>query len=36
VRQERIRIRQPQPLALRMGLEAPGLMRDRHEEDRGS
>jgi hypothetical protein len=36
VRQERIRTRQPQPLALRMGLEAPGLMRDRHEEDRGS
>ena len=36
VRQERIRIRQPQPLALRMGIEAPGLMRDRHEEDRGS
>jgi len=35
VRQERIRTRQPQPLALRMGLEAPGLMRDRHEEDRG-
>lgn len=35
VRQERIRTRQPLPLALRMGLEAPGLMRDRHEEDRG-
>jgi hypothetical protein len=35
VRQERIRIRQPQPLALRMGIEAPGLMRDRHEDNRG-
>jgi hypothetical protein len=35
VRQERIRIRQPQPLALRMGIEAPGLMRDRYEDDRG-
>jgi len=32
VRQERIRIRQPRPLALRMGIEAPGSMRDRHED----
>ena len=31
VRQERIRIRQTQPLALRMGIEAPGFMKDRHE-----
>jgi len=35
VRQERISIRQPRPLALRMGIEAPGLMKDRNEEDRG-
>jgi hypothetical protein len=35
VRQERIYTRQPQPLALRMGIEAPGFMKDRHEEDRG-
>jgi hypothetical protein len=35
VRQERVYTRQPQPLALRMGLEAPGLMRDRHEDDHG-
>ena len=38
VRQERIRTRQPEPLALRMGIEAPGFMKDRHEdhrEDRG-
>jgi hypothetical protein len=35
VRQEKIRTQQPAPLALRMGLEAPGLMKDRHEEDRG-
>ena len=32
VRQEKIRIRQPQPLLLRIGLEAPGLMKD-HEDD---
>ena len=31
VRQERIRTRQTQPLALRMGIEAPGFMKDRHE-----
>jgi hypothetical protein len=36
VRQERIRTRQPRPLALRMGIEAPGLMKDRGEEHRGS
>src|SRR3984957_139352 len=36
VRQERIHTRQTQPLALRMGIEAPGFMKDRHEEDRGS
>jgi hypothetical protein len=30
VRQEKIHTRQPAPLALRMGLEAPGLMKDRH------
>src|ERR1700729_2716078 len=36
VRQERIYTGQPQPLALRMGIEAPGFMKDRHEEDRGS
>jgi hypothetical protein len=38
VRQERIYTRQPQPLALRMGIEAPGFMKDRNEEypgDRG-
>jgi hypothetical protein len=35
VRQEKIHTRQPRPLALRMGLEAPGFMRDRHEEDGG-
>jgi hypothetical protein len=35
VRQERIYTRQPRPLALRMGLEAPGFMRDRHEDNRG-
>jgi len=35
VRQERIRTRQPQPLAFRMGIEAPGFMRDRSEGDRG-
>jgi len=34
VRQERIYTRQPQPLALRMGLEAPGFMKD-HREDPG-
>jgi hypothetical protein len=34
VRQERIHTRQPRPLALRMGLEAPGLMKDRHEDHR--
>jgi hypothetical protein len=34
VRQERIYTRQPQPLALRMGIEAPGFMRDRHEDNR--
>ena len=33
VRQERIRTQQPQPLALRMGLEAPGFMKHRHEDD---
>jgi hypothetical protein len=33
-RQERIYTRQPVPLALRMGIEAPGFMKDRHEEDR--
>jgi hypothetical protein len=31
VRQERIHTRQTQPLALRMGIEAPGFMKDRHE-----
>jgi hypothetical protein len=35
VRQEKIHTRQPAPLALRMGIEAPGLMKDRHEEHRG-
>jgi len=35
VRQEKIRIRQPQPLALRMGIEAPGLMKERYEEHPG-
>src|SRR5580704_454550 len=35
VRQERIHTRQTQPLALRMGIEAPGFMKDRHEDDRG-
>jgi hypothetical protein len=35
VRQERIRTQQPVPLALRMGLEASGLMKERHQEDRG-
>jgi hypothetical protein len=34
VHQERIYTRQPVPLALRMGLEASGLMKDRHEEHR--
>jgi len=34
VRQERIHTRQPRPLALRMGIEAPGLMKDRHEDHR--
>jgi hypothetical protein len=34
VRQERIRTRQPEPLALRMGLEAPGFMRDRGDPGR--
>jgi hypothetical protein len=34
VRQERIRIRQPEPLALRMGLEGSGFMKDRHEGHR--
>jgi hypothetical protein len=36
VRQERIRTQQPEPLALRMGIEAPGFMKDRHEDHRGS
>jgi len=36
VRQERIHTQQPRPLALRMGIEAPGLMKDRHDEHRGS
>lgn len=31
VRQERIYTLQPEPLRLRMGIEAPGLMKDRHE-----
>jgi hypothetical protein len=35
VRQERIRTQQPEPLALRMGIEAPGLMKDRYEDHRG-
>lgn len=35
VRQERIHTRQTEPLALRMGLEAPGFMRDRNEDDHG-
>jgi hypothetical protein len=35
VRQERIYTRQPQPLALRMGIETPGFMKDRHEEHGG-
>jgi hypothetical protein len=35
VRQERIYTRQPEPLALRMGIEAPGFMKDRHDEHRG-
>jgi hypothetical protein len=30
VRQERIRTQQPEPLALRMGIEAPGFMKDHH------
>jgi hypothetical protein len=34
VRQERIHTRQPRPLALRMGIEAPGFMKDRHEDHR--
>jgi hypothetical protein len=29
VRQEKIRTQQAEPLALRMGLEAPGFMKDR-------
>jgi hypothetical protein len=36
VRQERIRTQQPEPLALRMGIEAPGFMKDRHDDHRGS
>ncbi len=32
VRQERIHTRQPRPLALRMGIETPGLMKDRHDD----
>lgn len=32
VRQERIRTRQPRPLALRMGIEAPGFMKERQDE----
>lgn len=36
VRQERIHTQQPRPLALRMGIETPGLMKDRHDEHRGS
>jgi hypothetical protein len=35
VRQERIYTRQPEPLALRMGIEAPGFMKDRYDEHRG-
>jgi hypothetical protein len=35
VRQERIYTRQPQPLALRMGIEASGFTKDRHEDHRG-
>jgi len=35
VHQERIYTRQPVPLALRMGLEASGFMKDRNEEHRG-
>jgi len=36
VRQDKIRIRQPQPLLLRMGLETPGLMKDRGDEHPGT
>jgi hypothetical protein len=35
VRQERIHTRQPAPLALRMGIEASGLIKDHHEEHGG-
>jgi hypothetical protein len=35
VRQERIRTQQPEPLALRMGIEAPGFMEDHHDGHRG-
>ena len=34
VRQERIRTRQPEPLALRMGIETPGFMEDRGDPER--
>jgi len=36
VRQDRMRTRQAEPLAMRLGIEAPGLMKDRHDEHRGS
>lgn len=34
-RRERIRTRQLEPMALRMGIEAPGLMEEHREDDRG-
>jgi hypothetical protein len=36
VRQDRMRTRQVQPLALRLGIETPGLMKDRQDEHPGS